>query len=176
MIDWALSKMIMSAMAIALMVFSFVFFEGLMDDEQSVDIVLDDLTEHLAQRVAKTISFRGTVRYNFTYHAADEVNGNTLPRKLNDGDYKLYFTRSSIKIACAGQDGECYFSEKNALHLFSPTLLPEVDITSRALDILDSTHFELEMDSGENFVLENVPLFVDGEFSYLTFLYSSGVS
>lgn len=169
MLDWAISKMLMSVAAVTLIVLSLFFFSDLVKKNQITDNIMQDIAEQVAERVSEVSNFEGIIKHNFTFQDSMDARGLHLPTHLDDDNYKIIFTQRSITISHLSEKRTALFSSQ--VHLFDPKILPHGELTSDEIANLDDKNLFQEIESGIDFVVENREKIVDGQHTYLTLLY-----
>ena len=169
MLDWAISKMLMSMAAVTLIVLSLYFFTELVKKNQVADNKMQDIADQIAERVSDVSNFQGVIKYNITFQESAGEGGMILPIHLDDDDYDIIFTRQSVSVSHLSESRTAYFSSR--VHIFDPVVLPRGELTSDAIEGLDDVNRIGEIESGTDFVVENRERIVDGQHTYLTFLY-----
>jgi len=172
MLDWAISKMVMSVAAVTLVIISLFFFSEMARDNQIADTNMQDIADQIAGRVNQVTMFQGTIRHNLTYSSSPEARGLHLPRHLDDRDYYLEFTNGSVTVMHRSETSTALFSVY--IHLYDPDHLPDGELSSGDIASLDAQSRKKTVVSGVDFVVENVARIVDGQYTYLTCLYEVG--
>jgi len=169
MIDWAISKTVMSMAAVALILLSIFFFSDLMKENQIADTVMQDIADQISERTDQVATFDGVIKHNITFQDSPDARGLVLPVHLDDENYRIIFTRGGVTVSHHSETRSSRFTDQ--VHLFDPEILSGSEITSQEMEDLDRTHYLLEIESGTDMVVENVGKIVDGQYVYLTFLY-----
>lgn len=169
MIDWALSKIVMSIAAISFIALAIVFFGNIMEENNVNDIQFKETADRIAKQVSETLSFNGELRSNFTFRSNKTNRAELLPLEINDEKYTLTFYRTSVKIDYSSSSISSQFTGK--VHLFDPEMIPDIDVTSKWISDLDAGYYNQTIHSGVDFVVENQLRIVDGKYSFLTFIY-----
>ena len=172
MLDWAISKMVMSIAAVTLVIISLFFFSELARDNQIADTNMQDIADQVAGRVNQAAMFQGGIRHNITYSPDPGARGLHLPRRLNDRDYSLEFTNGSVTVIHRSETSTALFSVY--IHLYDPDTLPVGELSSGDIASLDFQNRIKTIISGVDLVVENVARIVDGQYTYLTCLYEVG--
>jgi len=169
MLDWAISKMVMSLAAVTLIIISLFFFSELAKDNQIADTNMQDIADQIAGRVNQAAMFQGAIKHNITYSQEPEARGLHLPRHLDDRDYYLEFTNGSVTVLHGTETQSSLFSVY--IHLFDPEHLPEGELSYDDIASLDNQNRQKTIISGVDLVVENVARIVNGQYTYLTCLY-----
>ena len=135
MLDWAISKMVMSVAAVTLVIISLFFFSELARDNQIADTNMQDLADQVAGRVNQAAMFQGAIRHNITYSSEPEARGLHMPRQLDGRDYYLEFTNGSVTVMHKSETRTALFSVY--IHLFDPNQLPDGELSSGDIASLD---------------------------------------
>ncbi len=169
MLDWVISKMVMSVAAVTLVIISLFFFSELARDNQIADTNMQDIADQIAGRINQAVIFQGGIRHNITYNPKPEARGLHLPRHLNDRDYYLEFTNGSVTVIHGSETSTALFSAY--IHLFDPDHLPDGELSSGDIAYLDQQNRMKTIISGVDLAVENIARIVDGQYTYLTCLY-----
>lgn len=169
MIDWMVSKIVMSILAVGLIVVSFAFFSDVLREDHAADVTMQDIADRVAEKIDQIGSFQGEIRQNVTFKDDPSATGLNLPIHLEDEEYRISFTQGSVSVERLSETRSSDLSV--SVHLFGPDELPDNEITSERLREKDREHRRLSLGSGTGFVIENVPKIVDGEYLYVTLLY-----
>ena len=169
MLDWALSKMLMSMAAVTLIVLSIYFFSELVKKNQVADNKMQDIADQIAERVSDVSNFQGSIKHNISFRESAGERGFNLPIHLDDSNYEITFSRQSVTVSHLSESRTAYFSSR--VHLFYPTDLPSGELTSDAIEDLDHENRIREIESGTDFIIENRERIIDGQHTYLTLVY-----
>jgi len=161
--------MLMSMAAVTLIVLSLYFFSELVKKNQDADNRMLDIADQIAERVSDVSNFQGVIKYNITFQESAGDRGMVLPIHLDEDNYNIIFTRHSVTLSHLSESRTAYFSSR--IHIFDPAVLPPGELTSDAIEGLDDVNRISEIESGTDFVVENRERIVDGQHTYLTFLY-----
>ncbi len=164
MLDWALSKIIVSVFTVMLIIFSVFVFSAKRPDIEENE--LKAISDQISSNVNELSNTNSNSSVSFTF--SENVTAVTLPADIDDERYDMLFSTMWVTLETDRKSASSDFTER--VHLWNPD---EIDYMTNETEMeeLDRENTRLELVSGENFRVVRSELIVSGEIQYRTFLF-----
>lgn len=165
MLDWALSKIIISIFTVGLIIFSIFVFSS------KRAAIEEDKLRNISNRISSKVNELSNTYSNssvyFTF--SENVSAVTLPGDIDGENYEIRISNSWLTLETERKVASSDFTEE--IHLWDPS---NVNYTTNEseLERSDDQNTSLKIVSGEErFKVVRCELIVSGEIQYHTFLY-----
>jgi len=164
MLDWALSKIIVSIFTVALIIFSIFVYSAKQPDLEENQ--LKSISDKISSNINELSNIYSNSTESFTF--SENATAVTLPADMDGDRYDIHFSTTWVSLETDRKSVSSEFTER--IHLWDPA---NIDYTTNEteLDQFDTQNTTLELVSGENFRVVRSELIVSGELQYRTFLF-----
>ncbi len=168
MLDWALSKVIVSIFTMSLVIFSIFVFSTARDNIE--ENKLKSIANEISARVNELSNTHSNSSVYFTFR--ENASAITLPVEVDGDYYDIRITSTDVNLEANGKIASSDFTAENTdrVHLWNPDNIDYVT-NETELESLDEENRFLDLVSGEGFRVVRSQLIVNGEIQYHTFIF-----
>ncbi|MFP3871973.1 MAG: hypothetical protein ACOCTR_01760 [Candidatus Natronoplasma sp.] len=168
MLDWALSKIIVSIFTMALVIFSIFVFSAAREDIDETR--LKSLSQEISSRVNELSNTHSNSTLYFTFR--ENASAVELPSEIDGEEYEIRISSSEVSLEAQGKlaSSDITAEDSERVHLWDPS---QINYTTNETELaeIDDEHRYLDLVSGEGFRVMRCELIVSGETQYHTFIF-----
>ncbi len=162
MLDFVTSKIAM--MIAAIIILTTVIGLYALQREQAKDMELQNVADKIAEAIHNVNTIQGETKVNVTFDRGDD--GIYVKPLMNGKGYEILITQNKVIITQNGRRSISNFVV--SVHLWVP-LFNAYNQTQ--IEEIDEANKTLELQAGEDFVIERKSIELSGENEYMTFIY-----
>lgn len=162
MLDFVTSKIAM--MIAAIIILTSVIGLYTLQREQAKDIELQNIADKIAEAIHNVNTIQGETKVNVTFNRGDD--GVYVNPAVNGKSYEILIT--SNKVIITQNDRRSISNFVVSVHLWVPIFSA---YNQTQIEEIDEANTTLELQAGEDFIIERKSIEVSGEYEYMTFIY-----
>ncbi|MEF8874177.1 MAG: hypothetical protein V5A88_05845 [Candidatus Thermoplasmatota archaeon] len=168
MLDWALSKIIVSIFTMFLVIFSVFVFSVARDDIEETK--LKSISNEISSKVNELSNTHSNSSVYFTFR--ENASAVTLPSEVDGEKYDIRISSTDVNLEADGKIASSDFTAEDSkrVHLWDPDNIDYVTNETELNDLDDENRF-VDLVSGEGFRVVRSELIVNGEIQYHTFIF-----
>ncbi len=164
MLDWALSKIIVSIFTVAIIIFSVFVFSAKRPD------IEENRLKAISNKISSDVNELSNTNANSSVAFTFRENGTavTLPADIDGERYDMRFSTTSVTLETSRKSVSSDFTK--SVHLGNPANIDYMT-NETELEKFDDENTTLDLVSGEKFKVVRSELIVSGEVQYRTFVF-----